>query len=177
MKKLLMHICCAPCFIAPYKHLKDEFDLMGFWYNPNIHPYTEYQKRLQEVKRFEENHDVKIIYNDEYNLEKWLRNVVFREKQRCRFCYYDRLVKTAIYANHGNFDYFTSTLLYSKFQKQKLIRGMTKQVASQYSVKFFDKDLREYWKEGIQLSKEENMYRQQYCGCIYSEKDRYYKGK
>ncbi len=150
---------------------------MGFWYNPNIHPYTEYQKRLNEVKRFEKNHDVKIIYKEEYNLEKWLRNVVFREKQRCRICYHDRLLKTAIVANHGDFDFFSSTLLYSKFQNQKLIRDIAQQVSSKYPIKFFDKDLREYWKEGIKLSKDENMYRQQYCGCIYSEKDRYYPGK
>lgn len=150
---------------------------MGFWYNPNIQPLQEYQKRLQEVKRFEKNHELKIIYKDEYNLEKWLRNVVYRENQRCRFCYYDRLLNTAIYANHGDFDYFSSTLLYSKFQNQKLIKELAEQVAKQYSVKFLDRDLTKYWKEGIKLSKEKNMYRQQYCGCIYSEKERYYPQK
>ena len=169
-----MHICCAPCFIAPYKHLKDVFDIMGFWYNPNIHPYQEYKKRLAEVKRFEEENDIKIIYKDEYNLKKWLQNVVFREEQRCRICYHDRLINTAMVADHGNFDYFSSTLLYSKFQNQKLIWDIAEEVASKYSVKFYDKDLRQYWKEGIELSKKNDMYRQQYCGCIYSEKDRYY---
>jgi len=88
MKKLLFHICCAPCFIAPYEHLKDEFNITGFWYNPNIHPYQEYEKRLQEVQKFDKNNTLNILYNTEYPLEKWLRNVAFREDDRCRFCYH-----------------------------------------------------------------------------------------
>ncbi|MEA2105025.1 MAG: epoxyqueuosine reductase QueH [Candidatus Cloacimonadota bacterium] len=173
-KKLLFHVCCAPCFVAPYFHLKDEFDLMGFWYNPNIHPYTEYAKRLEEVKKFERKEKCRIIYKDEYQLEKWLQNVVFRENRRCDYCYYDRLLNTAIYAKRGNFDYFTSTLLYSKFQQHEKIITIGNDLAKKYGVKFLSRDLREYWKEGIRLSKERNMYRQQYCGCIYSERERYY---
>jgi len=172
--KLLVHICCAPCFIAPYLHLKDEFDLTGFWYNPNIHPYTEYQNRLEEVKKFENREKCKILYKDEYQLEKWLQNVVYRENQRCRFCYYDRLLNSAIYAKRGNFDYFTSTLLYSKSQQHENIKEIGESLSKKYGVKFLARDLRKYWKEGIKLSKDKNMYRQQYCGCIYSEKERYY---
>ncbi len=174
MKKLLFHICCAPCFIAPYEHLKKEFDITGFWYNPNIHPYQEYQRRLQEVQKFEKNHELTILYNTKYPLEKWLQNVAFREKDRCRFCYHDRLEQTAKYAKKGKFDYFTTTLLYSKFQDHELMKEMGEALAKEYGVPFLYKDLREFWKEGIELSKTEDMYRQQYCGCIYSERDRYY---
>lgn len=173
MKKLLFHTCCAPCFIAPYGHLKDEFDITGFWYNPNVQPYQEFQKRLAEVERFAENHDVPMIYNKEYPLEKWLRNVVFREHERCRICYQGRLEQTARYAKKGKFDYFTSTLFYSKFQNHELMKDIAETLAKEYGVQFLYKDLREFWKEGIERSKYENMYRQQYCGCIYSERDRY----
>ena len=174
MKKLLFHICCAPCFIAPYEHLKEKFDITGFWYNPNIHPYQEYERRLQEVQKFEKNHDLGILYKTDYPLEKWLQNVAFREDDRCRFCYHDRLEKTAKYAKKGKFDYFTTTLLYSKFQDHELMKEMCEALAKECGVPFLYKDLREFWKEGIERSKTEDMYRQQYCGCIYSEKERYY---
>lgn len=173
--KVLFHICCAPCYVAPYFHLKEEFDVTGFWYNPNIHPYLENQKRLEEVKHFQREENCKIIYKDEYNLEKFLQTAVYRENERCKFCYYERLLNTAIYAKRGKFDYFTTTLLYSKFQQHKLIREIGESLAKQYSVKFLYRDFRKFWKEGIETSKQRNMYRQQYCGCIYSEKKRYCK--
>ncbi|RLC48444.1 MAG: hypothetical protein DRH57_02155 [Candidatus Cloacimonadota bacterium] len=172
--KILIHICCAPCLIAPYDNLiRQNFQVMGFWYNPNIHPYTEYKRRLHEVKRFSENHNFNIIYKDNYKLEEFLRNVVFRENNRCQYCYYDRLLNTAIYARRGKFDYFTTTLLYSKFQNHKQIIDIAQSLANKYGVKFYYQDFRKLWKEGIELSKSEKMYRQQYCGCIYSERDRY----
>ncbi|MBC8312920.1 MAG: epoxyqueuosine reductase QueH [Candidatus Cloacimonetes bacterium] len=171
--KILFHLCCAPCYVAPFFHLKNKFEITGFWYNPNIHPYTEYQKRLDQVKRFQKEESCKIIYKDEYNLEKFLRNVAFRENERCEFCYYERLNSAAIYAKNGKFDYFTTTLLYSKFQNHETIKKIGENLAKQYSVKFFYQDFREFWKEGIKISKQRNMYRQQYCGCIYSEKERY----
>ncbi len=176
-KKLLMHICCAPCLIAPYEHLKKEsdFDITGFWFNPNIHPFLEYKKRRDTLKDFSETNGLKIIWKDEYNLEDFLRKATFREENRCRMCYYDRLKYTAIVARKGKFDYFSSTLLYSKFQKHDLMKEIGEALAKEYGVKFLYQDFREYWKEGITLSKEQNMYRQQYCGCIYSEKERYWK--
>lgn len=174
-KKLLFHVCCAPCFIAPYEHLKEagEFDIWGFWFNPNIHPYQEYAKRRDTLKAYADKENISMIYKDEYPLEEWLQKVVFREKDRCRICYYERLKYTAIIAAKGNFDYFTTTLLYSKFQDHELIRSTGEALAKEYKVKFYYEDLRKYWKEGISRSKEEEMYRQQYCGCIYSEKQRY----
>jgi epoxyqueuosine reductase len=174
MSKLLVHICCAPCFAAPSLHLKEKgFDLHAFWFNPNIHPYQEYQKRLQTAQKFCEDEGISLILKDEYNLDEFLRKAAFRENDRCRMCYYDRLKYTAIIAKKGNFDFFTTTLLYSKFQKHDLIKEIGESLAKEYGIKFYYEDFREYWKEGIELSKEREMYRQQYCGCIYSERDRY----
>jgi len=173
-KKLLVHICCAPCFIAPYNHLKNsEWEIHGFWYNHNIHPYLEYKKRLITLQRFAEKENIPLIVKDEYDLEKFLRNSAFRESVRCYSCYYERLKYAAIIARKGNFDAFTTTLLYSKYQNHKMIVEIGNSLAKEYGVDFFYQDFREYWKEGIMLSKEDGMYRQQYCGCIYSEYERY----
>ncbi len=174
--KLLVHICCAPCFIAPYFHLKEKgHEIHGFWYNHNIHPYTEYKKRLEALQEFAEKESFNLIIKDEYELEKFLRKSAFREQERCRSCYYERLKYAAIIAKKGNFDFFTTTLLYSKFQKHDLIKEIGESLAKEYGIKFYYEDFREYWKEGIKLSQENQMYRQQYCGCIYSERDRYLK--
>jgi len=173
MKRLLIHICCAPCFVAPYYHLKDKFELMGFWFNPNIHPYQEYQKRMDTLKQFVADENIKMIWKDEYKLDTFLRQASFREKLRCNFCYYDRLKYAAIIAKRGNFDYFTTTLLYSKFQNHELLKQIAESVSKEYKIPFYYEDFRKYWKEGIKLSKERGMYRQQYCGCIYSEYERY----
>ena len=102
--KLLVHICCAPCFVAPYKHLKEKgVDVHGFWYNHNIHPYIEYNKRLLALKTFTEKENIPLIIKDEYELEKFLRDSAFRESTRCFSCYYERLKYTAIIAKKGNF--------------------------------------------------------------------------
>lgn len=178
MKKILVHICCAPCFAAPYLHLKNEgWKVHGFWYNHNIHPFTEYKKRLDTLQDFAKKEDIPLIIKDDYQLEKFLRKAAFREQERCRSCYYERLKYAAIIAKKGNFDAFTTTLLYSKFQKHKLIKEIAESVAKEYAVKFYYEDFRKYWKEGIKISKEDGMYRQQYCGCIYSERDRFARQK
>ncbi|RLC50246.1 MAG: hypothetical protein DRI23_07485 [Candidatus Cloacimonadota bacterium] len=178
MSKLLVHVCCAPCFAAPSQHLKEKgFDLHAFWFNPNIHPYQEYKKRLQTAQQFCEDENIPLILKDDYNLDDFLRKAAFRENDRCRMCYYDRLKYTAIIAKKGNFDFFTTTLLYSKFQKHDLIREIGESLAKEYGVEFYYEDFRRFWKEGIKLSKEREMYRQQYCGCIYSERDRYLGAK
>lgn|SRR5690554_3323715 len=174
--KLLIHACCAPCFIAPYHHLKEEHEITAFWFNHNIHPYTEYQKRLATLRDFVTKNNISYIEKDEYDLDRFIQNAVFRESKRCISCYYERLKYTAIVAKKGKFDAFTSTLLYSKYQDHQLMIEIAESLAKEYDVKFFYQDFREYWKEGIELSKAEGMYRQQYCGCIYSERDRYYKG-
>lgn len=174
--KILVHICCAPCFVYPYRVLSQEgFDLCGFFFNPNIHPYLEYRRRLETLQQWTEIEGIRVLYQDDYQLENFLRGVVYHENDRCSFCYRLRLETTAHVAAKGKFDYFTSTLLYSKYQKHDTILNIGQELASQYEVPFFYRDFREGWQEGICLSKEYGLYRQPYCGCIYSEKERYLK--
>lgn len=173
-KKILVHICCAPCVIFLHQSLlENDFEVMGYFYNPNIHPYQEYEERLHTVKEYARQKNLKIIYKDEYNLEDFLQGVVFRENQRCNYCYHTRLLSTAQAAKKGKFDFFTTTLLYSKFQNHTLIKEMGTNLGREYGVEFYYQDFRLGWKEGINISKEMGLYRQQYCGCIYSEKERY----
>ncbi|MDM8549606.1 epoxyqueuosine reductase QueH [Desulfobacterales bacterium HSG2] len=172
--KILLHICCAPCSIYPIKVLRTEgLELMGFFYRHNIHPYTECLKRQETLRNYAEMADFRVIYQDGYDLEGFIRNVVFRESDRCAYCYYDRLRSTALIAKRGKFDYFTTTLLYSKFQKHDMIKAIGESAGKSAGVPFFYHDFREGWKEGIEESKRLGLYRQQYCGCIYSEKDRF----
>jgi len=174
--KLLLHICCAPCSIYPVKVLKEmDMDIMGFFYRYNIHPFQECMKREETLKQYSESIELKVIYQTDYKIEKFLQSIVFREKERCRYCYYDRLKATALVAKKGKFEGFTTTLLYSKYQNHELIRQTGEALAKNYGLKFFYHDFREGWKLGIEESKRLKMYRQQYCGCVYSEKDRYYK--
>jgi predicted adenine nucleotide alpha hydrolase (AANH) superfamily ATPase len=172
--KALIHICCANCLIYPLKDLREEgWEVMGFFYNPNIHPYQEYQRRLDAVRTYERQAAIQVIYRDEYNLEDFLRGVAFRENERCRFCYHLRLEATAQVAKRGKFDAFTSTLLYSKHQNHELITATGETVGKEHGVSFLYRDFRDGWKKGIEESKNLDLYRQQYCGCIYSEKERY----
>ncbi len=174
--KVLLHICCAPCACYPLKVLKEKgFEVMGLWYNPNIHPCTEFVKRMATVKKLEKLENIKVIYFETYEPEKWFREVAFREEKsiRCQICYSMRLEMAAAVAKKGKFDYFTSTLFYSKYQKRELMLPLAENASKKFGVKFLDIDFREGWSEGIEISKSYNLYRQQYCGCLYSEKERY----
>jgi hypothetical protein len=177
-KKVLLHICCAPCSIYPVKILRDEgFYVMGLWYNPFIQPYTEYKKRMDAVKIYSELINLKVIYIDKYELERFLRLVTFRESRRCPICYSERLKATAAMAKKSKFDYFTTSLLYSRTQNHNLIKEIGEEYSNKYEVSFLYRDFRVGWNYGIEKSKEIGLYRQQYCGCIYSERDRYLKGR
>ncbi|MBN2255325.1 MAG: epoxyqueuosine reductase QueH [Deltaproteobacteria bacterium] len=174
--KTLLHICCAPCAIYPLRLLREEGDdVTGLFYNPNIHPYSEYVRRRETLQTYADEQGLRLITGRGYPMEDFLRNVAFREEHRCRYCYYDRLRYAAHIARKGKFDRFTSTLLYSKFQDHDLIRDTGEAVGREMGVRFYYRDLREGWKEGVAVSKSRGMYRQQYCGCIYSEKERFYK--
>ncbi len=173
--KILLHICCAPCAIYPLRILREsEREVVGLYYNPNIHPYLEYRKRLDTVKGYASAVKLDMMI-DEYPMEAFLRRVVFHEDDRCRYCYTIRLARTAETAKRDRFDAFTTTLLYSKFQRHDLIREIGEGLAEAYGVRFLYRDFREGWAEGVQASKELGLYRQPYCGCLYSEKERYMK--
>ncbi len=176
--KILLHMCCGPCSIYPIKELRKEGDdIMGFFYRHNIHPYTECMKREETLKSYTDSQDIPLIVQKGYEIEKFLQAVVFREGDRCRYCYHDRLRATAKIAKRGKFDSFTTTLLYSKFQNHERIRSMGEALGKKEGIPFLYKDFREGWSLGIEESKGLKMYRQQYCGCIYSEKVRYYKDR
>lgn len=173
--KILLHICCAPCSIYPISILREkQMDVTGFFYKHNIHPYTECLKRRDTLEAYASKIGLRVIDQKGYDLEGFLRNVVFREIDRCEYCYHDRLRSTALMAKRGKFNYFTTSLLYSKFQKHERIKTIGESVGRSVGVPFFYHDFRIGWKEGIDTSKHLRMYRQQYCGCIYSEKERYY---
>ena len=174
--KALLHICCANCAIYPIGKMRDEgLEVMGFFYRHNIHPYTECLKRQEALESYAEQIDLKVIYQEGYDLEGFIQNVAFRESERCNHCYHDRLRSTALLAKRGKFDYFSSTLLYSKHQKHEVIRSMGESIGKSVGVPFLYRDYREGWKEGIECSKQIGLYRQHYCGCIYSEKERFFK--
>ncbi len=174
--KLLMHICCGPCTIYPLKELRTHgHDVTGLFYNPNIHPYQEYERRRQTLQDYTEKILLKVIWAEGYLLEEFLSQVASRPEERCVYCLTDRLKFTAEQAKKENYDAFTSTLLYSRYQKHDLIRQIGETLDHQLGIHFHYQDFRAGWNEGVKISKELGMYRQPYCGCIYSEKERFCK--
>lgn len=174
---ILLHICCAPCALYPYFRLKEEGrEPTGFFYNPNIHPYQEYRKRLETVKEFAARVGLEVLYRDGYDLDQFLLSVAGKGALRCEHCYRMRLDAAAAAARAQGFRAFTTSLLYSKYQKHDLIAGVGGEMGTEHGVEFYYEDFRRGWREGIVESKAMGLYRQQYCGCIYSERDRFRKG-
>lgn len=172
--KVLLHICCANCACYPVQWLREQgHECRGLFFNPNIQPYQEYLHRLEAVEALSREMRVPIIFMDEYPLEEFFRRMVFREGQRCRICYQWRMETTARIARHGKYDTWTSTLLFSKRQRQDWIREVAEEEALRQHVRFLYEDFRKGWDQGTKLSKKLGFYRQSYCGCIYSERDRY----
>jgi predicted adenine nucleotide alpha hydrolase (AANH) superfamily ATPase len=173
---ILLHICCAPCALYPFYRLKEEgLEPTGYFYNPNIHPYLEYRKRLDTVREFSARSGLEVVYRDGYDLDGFLVRVAGTGALRCEHCYRMRLDAAAAVAKERGFHLFTTSLLYSKFQKHDRIAGIGRETASEHGIEFYYEDFRRGWREGIVESKAMGLYRQQYCGCIYSERDRYQK--
>lgn len=174
--KVLLHICCANCAISPIEKIREEGnEVVGYFFNSNIHPYQEYQKRLDSLKQYSERVGLNVIYRDEYLLEEFLKNVSHRVKERCQYCYSLRLEATAREAKERNFDRFSTTLLQSMHQDHRLIRETGERIGKEVGIPFYYQDFRQGWKKGLEVSKAMGLYRQQYCGCIYSEKERFLK--
>jgi hypothetical protein len=172
--KILLHICCAPCAIYPLRVLREQgYEVCGLFYNPNIHPYQEYRRRREALEQFAEQEELRILWTEDYPLEAFLRQVAFREESRCGHCYELRLTRAAEVARQEGVTAFTTTLLYSRFQNHALIAQSGRLAAGTKGVDFLYRDFRAGWHEGIRVSRERGIYRQAYCGCIYSEKDRY----
>ena len=174
MAKVLLHICCGPCASYPVPKLRaDGYFVMGYFYNRNIHPYSEYLKRQNALEEYAKIMDLKVIYDDEYNPVDYFQSIAFRESRRCFICYKMRLENAAHIAKKGKFDYFTTTLLVSKHQNHQLIKEIGEAMGEKYSVPFLYQDFREGFKKGGEISRGLGLYRQQYCGCVYSEMERY----
>ncbi|MGI6344233.1 MAG: epoxyqueuosine reductase QueH [Bacillota bacterium] len=172
--KLLLHACCGPCASYSVEALREAgHEPYGYFYNPNIHPYQEYQRRLESFEKLAEQMNLPMLQPGGYDFTDWLRQTVYREEIRCRFCYQIRLEQAARIAKHGKFDAFTTTLLISPFQQHDLIRQVGEAVGEQYGIPFYYQDFRPGFRRSVQLSRDFGLYRQQYCGCIYSEVERY----
>jgi hypothetical protein len=177
--RILLHTCCGPCTLYPLRTLRTAgHDVTGFFHNPNIHPYQEYCLRRDALLQMAELESMPLVMHDDYDLEGFLASVAAAPGQRCSYCYASRLRATARAASEGGFDAFSATLLYSRYQKHEEIKELGERIGEEFGVAFHYQDFRPGWQEGIRLSKELGLYRQQYCGCIYSEKDRYHpRGK
>lgn len=173
--KLLMHTCCAPCSV----YCIDELRLMGieptlYWYNPNIHPYTEYVARRDCVKEYAKRVGVDVIFNDEYGLDEFCKNVANNLNARCvNYCYPVRLRKTFEYAKANGYDTVTTTLLYSIYQKHDFIKKLMEDLSKEFDIDFLYIDFRKGFWKGHDKAIEQGLYMQKYCGCIFSEEDRY----
>ena len=175
--KILLHICCAPCTIYPLEILRKKAgQVKGVFFNPNIHPYLEYKKRLDTVREYAAREGLEVNLAEGYPIEDFLQKTAALGKDRCSYCYEVRLRHTAEQARRGLFDAFTTTLLYSRYQKHDLIRTTAEDAAREFNIPFYYRDFRTGWEEGVRLSKDMGLYRQKYCGCIFSEKERYFKG-
>jgi predicted adenine nucleotide alpha hydrolase (AANH) superfamily ATPase len=173
---ILFHVCCAPCAIYPYFRLKEEgLEPTGYFYNPNIHPYLEYKKRLDTVKEFAGRVGLDVLYQDSYDLDEFLLLAAGKGSQRCEHCYRMRLHAAASAAKKKGVTIYTTSLLYSKYQHHELIKAVGTEMAAENGIEFYYEDFRRGWREGIVESKAMGLYRQQYCGCIYSERERYEK--
>ena len=171
---LLLHICCAPCLLYPEQVLNWEgLAFTAYFYNPNIHPYKEFRKRLNTAVDYCKEQHVPLVVDRDYGLRDFLRAVVFRETKRCTLCYQKRLKKTVAVAKERGFASCSSTLLYSKYQNHALIRTLGEELCSQDGLFFVYRDFREGWQQGVDGSISRGLYRQPYCGCIYSEQERY----
>ena len=171
---ILLHICCANCAIYPVAMLRQqEHQVTGFFYNHNIHPYQEFRKRLDTTCEYARQVELPLVINDDYHLDQFLAHVADQPEERCKYCYHSRLRVAAEQAYKLGADAFTTTLLYSRYQQHDAIVDYGQQLAAEFQLTFYYEDYRRGWNEGIRISKEMGLYRQQYCGCIYSERDRY----
>lgn len=169
----MLHICCAPCSAYSVGAFQGfGLEVRGYFFNPNIHHFSEYRRRLEALEAYRPILGIAVDYAAEYRPEDYFRQVVFREEDRCRYCYGLRLRETARNARQRNYPLFSTTLLFSIYQKHELLREVGDQVAQEEGVKFLYQDLRPGWQEGYRRYRESGLYRQKYCGCLFSEKER-----
>ena len=173
--KLLMHACCAPCSVYCVETLRNEgIEPTLYWYNPNIHPYMEYKARKDCLKDYSEKVNINVLYEEEYGLDEFCKEAVKDLDGRCvNYCYPVRLKKTFQYAKENSFDTVSTTLLYSIYQNHDYIKFLCEKYSKEYGVDFLYRDYRVGFWEGHNKAKEMGLYMQKYCGCVFSEEDRY----
>ena len=174
--KTLLHICCAPCANQCIEVLRtDKIEVTGFWFNPNIHPFTEYRARRNCLREYAETIDLRLIEKNDYALRPFIRAVAEDTEHRCGKCYELRLFEAAKQAKEGGFDSFTSSLFISPYQNHELMRETAERAAEEYGVDFLYRDFRPYFRAGQDFAREHGFYMQKYCGCVFSEEERYVK--
>ncbi len=175
---LLLHACCAPCSSAVLEVLAEHFEITIFFYNPNISPQSEFNYRLEELHRLLREmklEGIKIVApeyneNDFFDIAKGNEHLP-EGGARCKDCYRLRLEKTAEYAENNGFDYFTTTLSVSPYKNAQALNEIGSELSAEYGVKYLLSDFKkgDGYKRSCQLSREYNLYRQNYCGCVYSK--------
>jgi len=178
MKKMLLHTCCAPCAIYVVQELAKEYDLALYYYNPNIHPTDEYQKRLNEIIRWAKKNDLKLI-EAKYDTDRWSDTVKGLEQapeggERCEVCYELRMRETVQYAKDNSFDVFGTTMSISPHKRADKLNEIGTKLANEYEFEYFSANWKKNdgFKIACKLSKEEDFYRQDYCGCTFSRVER-----
>ena len=178
--KLLLHACCGPCSSYVVEYLSEFFDITIYYYNPNTYPETEFNRRLDELNKFINtfNNKIRVIEetynpNEFYNSIKGLEHLGEKSK-RCYNCYKLRMNKAALYAKENNFDYFTTTLSISPYKNANWINEIGSKLENKIGIRYLYSDFKKKngYKRSIELSKEYGLYRQEYCGCVYSKQER-----
>lgn len=175
---LLLHVCCAPCSTHVIETLQEMFEVTAFFYNPNIYPPHEHRRRAQEARRLCRRLGVEIL-TEEYDAHNWSRRMKGRQSDReggrhCAICFRIRLARTAVVAEGRGFDRFATTLTVSPHKDAWTINQVGQKVARGLQVKFYPADFkkRNGFKRSCQLSRKYGLYRQDYCGCVYSLRER-----
>lgn len=171
---ILLHTCCAPCACYPTEKMTQagqQFTLL--FYNPNIQPYKEFKHRLATLREFVVKKNYQLVLDKSYPLETWVRGALNEPTVRCAYCYRTRLRYAAAYAASNGFDAFSTTLLVSPYQKHDLIRQVAEEAANEFKIPFYYEDFRVGYQRGVDISLELGLYRQPYCGCVFSERDRF----
>jgi len=175
--KLLLHICCAPCSTHVVELLKEDYDLAGYFYNPNIHPESEYLRREDEIKKYARKIGLELTCA-EYDDARWFEMTKGMENapeggERCFLCYRMRLEKAAQYAKEHGYQFLTTTLSISPHKNAEKINEIGSEVASKYGLQFYTADFKKRggFDRSIRMSKEAGLYRQSYCGCIFSQRE------
>ena len=178
MDKTLLHICCAPCSITCIDTLRSEgVEPVGYWYNPNIHPVTEYRARRDTLIQYARDIGMELNIRDDYGLREFVRAIYPELETRCGVCYDMRLFEAARFARENGFKSFSTTLLISPYQNHELLIETAERAAKEYGIEFLYRDFRQRFREGQAKARELGLYMQKYCGCVFSEEERYIKRK